>query len=191
MADDYSSVRGTQEPSTALDAGSYIPNHSDCLLDITTAKISACSFEDLTRFGQCWGQMYLQNRDQMQAKLLAGRVGRNQYLNDNNATAAAWRRNRAGVVRFCNCMLIGAGFSAWIPSVISSAKERPPHSCLEEPTSEASSFHRSTNSNFFWKLAGPDTGRNTAFSGTAAPAPQIILHTYSVGLESLLEGFLI
>ena len=188
MADDYSSVRGTHEPSTALDAGSYVPNHSDCLLDITTAKISACSFEDLTKFGHCWGQMYLQNKDQMQAKLLAGRVGRNQYLHDGNANAAAWRRNKRGVVRLCNCMLIGARFSAWIPSFVSSVKEEPLRSCFEEKISEASSSRLKTDSNFYWKLAAPEAGRDKALSGTAAPAPLIVLYTYSMGLESLLEG---
>jgi hypothetical protein len=188
MADDYSSVRGTQEPSTALDAASYVPNHSDCLLHTTTAKISACSFEDLTKFGHCWGQMYLQNKDQTQAKLLAGRVGRNQYLHDDDATAAAWRRNKPGIVRFCNCMLIGARFSAWIPSFVSSVKEGPSRSCFEEPISEASSCQLRTNSNFFWKLAAPEAGHNKALSGTAAPAPLLVLHIYSVGLESLLVG---
>ena len=187
MADDYSSPRGTQEPSTALDAGSYVPNHSDCLLDNTTAKISACSFEDLTKFGHCWGQMYLQNRKQMQAKLLAGRVGRNQYLHDDNATAAAWRRNKQGIIRFCNCMLIGARFSTWIPSAVCSVKEGPSRSCFEKPISEASSCQQRANSFFFWKLAS-GTWQYQALSGTAAPAPLIVLHTYSVGLESLLEG---
>jgi hypothetical protein len=187
MADDYSSPRGIQEPSTALDAGSYVPNHSNCMLDNTTAKISACSFEDLTKFRHCWGQMYLQNREQMQAKLLAGRVGRNQYLHDDNATATAWRRNKSGIVRFCNCMLIGAGFSTWIPSAVCSGKEGLSRSCFEEPISEASFCQQKTNSNFFWKLAS-GTWQYKALSSTAAPAPLIILHTYSVGLESLLEG---
>ena len=188
MADDYASVRGTQEPSTALNAGSYVPNHPDCLLDTTTAKISACSVEDLMQFGHCWGNMYLHNKDQMQAKLLAGRVGRNQYLHDSNANAAAWRRNKQGVVRLCNCMLIGARFSAWIPSFVSSVREEPLRSCFEEQISEANSSRIESDSDFFWKLTAPEAKRHKALSGTAAPAPLIVLHTYSMGLESLLEG---
>jgi hypothetical protein len=84
-------------------------------------------------------------------------------------------------------MLIGARFSTWIPSAVCSVKEGLSRSCFEKPISEASSSQHRANSIFFWKLAS-GTWQCQALSGTAAPAPLIVLHTYSVGLESLLEG---
>ena len=159
-------TQGFPLPSIDLHAGSYFPNHPMLFHDKSWAKIINCSEQDLARSRRTWGLMLAGNMEIMQAKTQRGQLVRNQSGNKDLVSTAMWLRRKRYAVAFCNSIEIGSAFSLWVPAF----------------KSEQSNLGITrTNST-------PASHRIAPNFGTDKPAVRVVFHTYSVGLESILEG---
>jgi len=159
-------TQGFPLPSVDLHAGSYFPNHPMFFHDKSLAKIINCSERDLARSRRSWGLMLAGNMEIMQAKTQRGQLVRNQSGNKDQVSTAMLLHRKRYAVAFCNSVKIGSAFSLWFPAF----------------KSERSNLGiTQTNSTLASHLIAPNFG-------TDKPAVHVVFHTYSVGLESILEG---
>ena len=197
---------GNLHPNVALSAGSFLPNSPNPKEDKRWAKIMNCSRIWLDAY-KSWGSMNQANMQAMKKKLAAGQVRRNLVgPKDAKAAEEMLKQKKAAVVAFKNSMTVAADVS-YLRQPRPSAQEIAAQELGAVGPASSSAAASSSSVPVAQVAATPCKARPAApaaepaaqpkarpTSGTAGPAfktkpaATVILHVYSVGMESLLEG---
>ena len=202
---------GPSKPTVSLYSGSYLPQHEDPKIDKGLAKIQNCSEEEL-RDNQTWGGMYLDNTTIMKKKLTSGQVRRNINAGKDSHSAIKSKENKTAATWFQNSLTVGAQFGFFVRkrNDIPNEGAAGPTTATVRPTSASSSSRpvpttpprAETKS----KAAARSPARPAAPAASSTPLPKfitagsasapkarpcprpVVLYTYSVGVNHLLEG---